>query len=239
MLEELQKWFFGFWVKNYRVSFLLIFLIILSGFFSLSAIPKESSPDIKFGIISVVTVYPWVNPADIDSLITDEIEKEIKDLEGVKKITSSSSIWVSSISVELFNGVNTRDLLTDIKDKVDSVALPEDAEDPSVREISTSNELMFQLLVYGSKDNFSNFYLNRKAQELKSALEGKWWIASIDLGWVTWGWALAWSSSIADYQIQVLLSKAKIEELGISIRDISSKIRSFNKNTPIGNYTIW
>ncbi len=239
MLEKLQRWFFGFWVKNYRVSFLLIFLIILSGFFSLSAIPKESSPDIKFGIISIVTVYPWVNPADIDSLITDEIEKEIKDLDGVKKITSNSWVWVSSISVELFNGVNTRDLLTDIKDKVDSVTLPEDAEDPSVREVSTSNELMFQLLIYGSKDSFSNFYLNKKAQEIKNALEWKGWIASIDLWWVTWWGAIAGSSSIDDYEIQVLLSKAKIEELWISIRDISNKIRSFNRNTPIGNYTIW
>lgn len=217
----------------------MIFLIILSGSFALISIPKESSPDIKFGIISVSTVYPGVNPADIDNLITEEIEQEIKDIDGVKKITSSSSVWVSSVSVELFNGVDTRDVLTDIKDKVDNITFPEDANDPVVREISTTNELMFQLLIYGDKNTFSNFYLNGKAQELKSALDGKWGIASIDLGWVSSSRADASSSSIADYDIQVLLSKPKIEELWISLRDISNTIRAFNKNTPIGSYTIW
>lgn len=77
------------------------------------------------------------------------------------------------MSVELFNGVDTRDVLTDITAKVDSISFPEDANDPVVTEISTTNELMFQLLIYGDKNTFSNFYLNTKAQELKSALDGK------------------------------------------------------------------
>ncbi|MCH2188389.1 efflux RND transporter permease subunit [Candidatus Gracilibacteria bacterium] len=238
MQQKLEQGFFGFWVKNFRVSFLFIFLIILSGIFSLISIPKESSPDIKFGIIGITTVYPGVNPEDIDSLITDEIEKEIKDIDGIKSIDSTSSVGVSSVSVELFNGVDTRDVMTDIKDKIDGISFPEDAEDPNVIEISTSNELMFQLLIYGPKDTFSNFFLNSKAQEMKSALEGKGGISSIDLGGLSSTRADASSSSIDDYDIEVLISRDKIQELGLSLRDISSQIRSFNKNTPIGNYTI-
>ena len=239
MLEKLEKWFFGFWIKNYRVSFLLIFLIILSWAFSLISIPKESSPDIKFGIISINTVYRWVNPADIDNLITDEIEKAIKNIEGIKSINSNSSIGVSSITVELENGINTQNVLTDIKDKVDNIEFPEDAQDSSIIEISTTNELMFQLLLYGDSDSFSNFYLNLKAQELKNALEGKGGISSIDLWWVSWQWSFAESSSVDDYEIEVLLSRKKIQELWLSIRDIANTIRTNNKNTPIWNYFIW
>ena len=137
--EELEKWFFWFWVKKFRVSFLAVFLIIAAGIFSLITIPKESSPDIKFGIISIVTPYIWVNPTDIDSLITEKIEKEIKDIDGIKKITSSSSVGVSSVTVELYNDANTRDVLTDIKDEIDTISLPEDAEDTRVVELSSSN----------------------------------------------------------------------------------------------------
>ncbi len=92
------------------------------------SIPKESSPDIKFGIIWVTTVYPWVNPWDMDSLITDKLEKEIKNIDWIKKITSTSSVWVSSITIELNNWVDVRNALTDIKDQVDKVDLPADAK---------------------------------------------------------------------------------------------------------------
>jgi multidrug efflux pump subunit AcrB len=53
-----QNTFFHFWLKNLRTSFLLIMLIIVAGAFSLYTIPKESSPDIKFGIINVAVTYP-------------------------------------------------------------------------------------------------------------------------------------------------------------------------------------
>jgi len=56
-MEKLKPSFFSFWVENYKTSFLLLFLIVVIGGISMITIPKESSPDIKFGIISIVTVY--------------------------------------------------------------------------------------------------------------------------------------------------------------------------------------
>ena len=48
---------------------------------SLSLIPKESSPDIDFGIIAINTVYTGVSPEDIDSLITTKIADELDIVE--------------------------------------------------------------------------------------------------------------------------------------------------------------
>jgi multidrug efflux pump subunit AcrB len=236
--NNLDAWFFWFWVRKHRVSFLAIFLVIAAGIFSLFTIPKESSPDIKFGIIAITTPYIWVNPTDIDSLITDKIEKEIKDIEWIKKITSTSSVGVSSIIVELHNGINTRDVLTDIKDEVDTISLPEDAEDTNVVEMSSSNELMFEVLLYGDAEKFSYFDLVLKSQVIKDNLEWNSGIASIDLWWadLKWFWS---SSSSNDYEITVLLDKDKIDLLNLDLNQIASIIRSYNKNTPIWNFTIW
>jgi multidrug efflux pump subunit AcrB len=55
---------------------------------------------------------------------------------------------MSSVTVELKNGIETRDVLTDIKDKIDTLSLPEDADDSVVIEISTQNELLFEALLY-------------------------------------------------------------------------------------------
>ena len=237
--EKLESGFFWFWVRRYKVSFLAIFLILVAGIFSMLTIPKESSPDIKFWIIGITTPYIWVNPNDIDSLITEKIEKWIKSIEGIKKITSTSSVWISSVIVELQNDANTRNVLTDIKDEIDKIDLPEDAQDTNVTELSSTNELMFEVLLYWKQDRFTQYDLISTSQYIKAQLEWKNWIDSVDLGWadLKWFW---WAGTTADdYEIKVLLDKQKIELLWLSIRDISQIIKSYNKNTPIWNYTIW
>ncbi len=238
MLHKLQQWFFWFWVKKFRVSFLVLLLIVIAGLFSVYQIPKESNPEVKFGIISIFTSYPWVNPVDMDSLITDEIEKEIKDIEGIKKITSSSSVWVSSTTVELYNGIDTWEVLNDIKDKIDTIDFPEDANDTIIQEIVSKSDLMFQMVLYWDKEKYSNFNLKQKAKQLEKDLEGKFGIATIDVGGVSWNDVGASSSSIWEYEIKVLISKAKLELLGLNISQIANTIRNYNKNIPIGNYTI-
>jgi multidrug efflux pump subunit AcrB len=42
-------------------------------------------------MISIVTIYQGSTPQDVDSLVTDKIEKEIKDIDGIKKINATSS----------------------------------------------------------------------------------------------------------------------------------------------------
>lgn len=238
-MHDLESWFFWFWVKNKRLSFLVLFLIFISWLFSLFTIPKESFPDIKFGIIAISTSYPWVSPQDMDNLITEKIEKEIKDIDGIKTITSTSSVGFASTMVELYNGVSVRDTMTDIKDKIDTINFPEDANDPMVQEISTMNETMFQALIYGSREKFDNFRLNVLGREIKNKLEGKGWIVSIDVGngsMLSEVGLSSWDAS--DYDIKVLISKEKLEILWLSISEISNTIKAFNRNMPIGNYTI-
>ncbi len=226
MKERLEQWFFGFWVKKYKMSMLLTLLLVLYGIFSLAIIPKESSPDIKFGIIWVTTVYTWVNPTDIDSLITEKIEKEIKDISWIKKITSSSSLGVSQITIELETGVESRNVLVDIKDKVDKVSLPSDAEDPMVMEISTDSDLMFDVYLYAKEQDISQWDLSDKAVVMQKYLESQFGIKKVDI------------SPNPEYELLVAIDKTKLENYGLTFSQVANMIRSYNKNTPIGNYEI-
>lgn len=78
--EKFTKGFLGFWVRQFRISYLIVITIVIMGLVAAINIPKESSPAVKLGIISIATVYPGTNPIDIDSLITDKIYKEVKDI---------------------------------------------------------------------------------------------------------------------------------------------------------------
>lgn len=226
--KKLESGFFGFWVKQRRSTFLFMILILFTGIFSLYQIPKESSPDIEFGIIAITTVYQWVNPTDIDTLITEKIEQKIKDIIGLKKMSSTSRIGVSSILLEFDNGVDMSKVLVDIKDAVDKVSLPSEAQDPFVTEVSMDNERMFDIVLYWNDKDFSQQYIKEKARKLKYYLEGKWKINKIDLWW----------SDENIYDVFVLLDRSKIEQLGLSLQQIAWAIRSFNQNQPLGNHEI-
>ena len=155
--QELESGFFGFWTKYLRVSILVLILLIVWGIFSLYMIPKESSPKVDIWYISITTIYQWVSPMDIDTLITDKIEKQIKDIDGIKKITSTSSVWVSNTVVEVKTWYKSKDVMSDIKSEVDKVSLPSSVEKPTVTEITNSSELLYFVYVFWDEKKFSKF----------------------------------------------------------------------------------
>jgi multidrug efflux pump subunit AcrB len=80
LISRLESGFLGFWVRQYRISYLIVLGLIVLGVGAAIAIPKESSPSIEFGIVSIGTAYPGTNPIDMDSLVSNKIYKEIKDI---------------------------------------------------------------------------------------------------------------------------------------------------------------
>lgn len=203
-------------------------MIILIGIFSMIRIPKESMPEIQFGIISITTLYPGGSPEDIDTLISEKITDKIKNLEGIDKITATATDSVSNIIVQLKNDTNASDLSTKIQDAIKQLSLPEEAKDPIVSELDTktSGKVMFDLILYSQDTNLSPQALRAKADTLKQALEGKWSIDTI----VIWG---GW-----DYQVEVLFDQHKLETLGLSLPYLANLIQSYNSNQPLGTHTV-
>lgn len=235
----MNDWFFYFWLKNIKVSVLLFILILIAWITALFLIPKESTPEIKIGMINVTVNYSGVNPVDIDSLITEKIEDEVKDIEWVKEMTSNSSLWLSLVTLELEPWVDTSKVLTDVKDKVDNIQFPDDADDANVTEVSTNDTLLYNALIYWNPEKFDNFALTNIWKKIKARLESVKWISSIDeKSTASWkfGGSSGWDN---DYEIKVLLSKSKVELLGLSLKNISSVIKSNNSDTPIWNFAVW
>jgi len=226
IVKKLESGFFGFWVARWKFTALFSILLIGIGLYSAFIIPKESSPEIEFGIIQVTTIYPGVNPVDMDSLITEKIEQWLEGIGGVKKITSSSAIGVANTTIELDNETDTSTALVEIKDAVDKTQLPSDAEDPIVTEISIDNERMFNVLLYGDADIFTQAYLRERAQLIKTDLENRWVVSRID---IQWG---------ADYEIRVIVDQNKAKQIWLTMNDISTAIRANNSNQPLGNHRI-
>ena len=127
-------------------------LVTIAGIFMFATSPKESLPEIKFGVVQITTLYQGANPVEVETLITDTIEDSIKNISEVKKISSLSGEGISVVILELFENIkDTSKVVGEIRTKVDKIVndLPDEVIDPEIVEISSEEFPVIQLAVYG------------------------------------------------------------------------------------------
>jgi len=157
-------------IKNRTTVAVLGLLVILLGGYSYSSLPREAFPDIPIPYILINTVYEGVSPEDIESSITMKIEKELTGIRGVKEITSSSAEGMSMISVEFTPDVPPDMALQRVRDRVDLAKgeLPQEAEDPVIKEISFDEFPIMQVSISG---DVSPVQLKAIADDMQDAIE--------------------------------------------------------------------
>ncbi|MEJ7661575.1 MAG: efflux RND transporter permease subunit [Hymenobacter sp.] len=94
-------------------------ILCIAGIFAYIKLGKEKFPDIVIPRIIVATVYPGTSPTDIENLVTRQLEKEIKSVNGVKKINSTSNQDYCIVDVEFNSSVDVQYAKQLIKDAVD------------------------------------------------------------------------------------------------------------------------
>lgn len=243
-IDELKKrlvsGFFWFWIRQYRISYLIVFWIIVLGSISLINIPKESNPAINLWMITIATVDVWVNPTDIDALITDKIYKEIKDIEWIDKIQSSSSLWMSTIILTLKTDANSKDVTNEVRNNVNRVVLPTDAKTPIITEVNTNTKMAFSVYIYAKNPVISKTLLLSKAQAIKDKVEKVAWVESVKISGISLDnspVSLGWGST-SDYDLELVVPEEKIHATWLSLSTIASDIQAWNKDVPVGNFWV-
>src|SRR5215218_6194789 len=108
-------------IKNRTTIYLLMIFVSIVGVFRFLTLPKEQFPDIVIPNIYVQTIYAGNTPRDIENLVTQPIEKQIKSITGIKvnKVTSTSQQDFSAVIVEFDTDVDIDVALQKVKDAVD------------------------------------------------------------------------------------------------------------------------
>jgi len=166
------------------------------------------------------------SPEDIDSLITTRIEKQIKSIQGIDTISSSSRQGFSNIIITLKAEADTDKLVQQIKDGVSLADLPTDATDPSVNEISTESQRLFSVFLSHTDKRTSRDILLKRANEIQEKFEGKYNIDTVVID----------GSDISE--LEVIVHGAKMAALNISPAKVADVIRQYNQSFPIGKFTL-
>ena len=91
--ERLKELKFTSWcIDNATSIYVFVVLIVFAGLTIYNGLPKELYPDVVVPTISIVTIYPGASPEDVETLITKPIEKQVKGLNGVKKVKKQNAV---------------------------------------------------------------------------------------------------------------------------------------------------
>jgi len=224
-VEKSKKSWFSYFVKNSKVAFLAAMIITIWGVGAVLRIPKESAPEISYGMVIVSTFYDGTAAVDMDKLVTQEIENKIKDVNDIDKITSSSSNSLSTITVKFETDTDITKAVADIRSKVDEAKtkIPSDAEEPSIIEVDSSMQSLFNVNLTG---DVHQALLKDYAEDLKTYLEEDSLIRKITI------------SGGAEREIYVDVDPLKLAQYKIALSEISSVIKSTHQDFPIGDFEI-
>src|ERR1700759_5879863 len=108
-------------VTNKTAVYLIIIFVTIWGASKFVTTPKEQFPDIVIPTIYVQTIYVGNSPKDMENLVTQPIEKQIKGITGAKinKVTSTSVQDYSAIMVEFGTDVKVDVAVQKVKDAID------------------------------------------------------------------------------------------------------------------------
>ncbi|MBC7411199.1 MAG: efflux RND transporter permease subunit [Bacteroidia bacterium] len=210
-------------IDNKTAVYVLTTILVFMGVSAYNKLPKENFPDIVVPTVYISTIYPGTSPADIENLVTRPIEKQLKGINGVKKITSNSIQDFSSVSIEFNTNIDVQVAKQRVKDAVDKAKsdLPNNLpRDPNVVEVNFADFPIMFVNVSGTMDLDK---LKKYAEDMKEKMEGLKEITRVDL------------VGALEREIQINVDMYKAEAAEISIGDIENAVKYENMTISGGN----
>ena len=209
------------------ISTVLLFVgVIVFGLFSLMNLAVDQYPEIEIPQISVITMYPGANAADIETNITRVLEDNLNTVNNLKKLTSKSQDNVSMITVEFEYGSDLNEGANEIRDVVSRVQsmLPDDVDYPTIFKFSTSMIPVMMLAVTADESYPAlNKILDDKLVNVLNRVDGVGAVSVV---------------GAPEREIQVNVDPSKLDAYGLSVEQLGQIIASENVNIPSGTIDI-
>jgi multidrug efflux pump subunit AcrB len=211
------NWF----ARNSVAANLLMFTIILAGVLSIKTELKlEVFPSASPDTVRVSVPLRGATPEDIELGVATRIEQALQDLEGIDKITSTSVEGATSVLLEIDSDYDAREILDDIKSRVDSInTLPAEAEKPVVS-LAVRKFSVIEVVIAG---DYGEVEILQQAEKVRDDLLRTEGITQVEI------------SSVRNYEIAVEASQDKLREFNLTLSDISNAIRNSSLDLSAGN----
>ncbi|MCB1960473.1 MAG: efflux RND transporter permease subunit, partial [Rhodocyclaceae bacterium] len=209
-------------IDNRPLANIAFALVLIGGAITYALMPRAQDPEINFNWVSIVTVLPGASAEDVEQEITAPLEDAIAQVKDIKFVSSSSRENLSSILVR-FNELDDQDFdkrINDLRREIQNKAsdeLPDEATDPAVVEITSSNGFPTAILaVYAPA---MDERLRRAAFSLKKDIERMPGVDKVI------------AAGLDDPELHVDFDPAALSARGISPLQVSDTVHGWFRNT--------
>ncbi len=213
-------------IKKQKITILFFVMIVMVGFLSFFQLPKQEEPDIVVNIATVTTVYPGATPEKVEQTVTKKIEERINELQDLKSISSTSSLGVSNIVVEVKDGVDPKQKWDELRKKVkDAEAdLPADAKQPVIQD--DLNRTFIQTFNIAADSREQLYSLRDMLKTWKDQLRTIPGVADVVI------------DGLPDQEVRVDIDTPRLQQYGITWGQVMNAVKTENEKMPIGDFDV-
>lgn len=207
-----------------RFTGVALVAILVFGAYSYLNLPREASPDVQIPRLNVQITQDGISPKDGERLIALVVERAIQGVEGLKSLKTTAQEGSVNFSVEFDSGTDMSQAKLDVQDQLDTVTrdLPDDASAPLIREVNVS---LFPVISVALSGPVSESVLVNEARALERQIESLPDVLEVDI------------RGERPLQVEVLLSKEKLEGYGLDMASVMSRFNNNNQLIQAGSIT--
>ena len=208
-------------LNSSKLLLTILFFLISFGLYLYNTLPRESDPDISLPVIYISIAHKGISPIDSERLLIKPLEKELKNIEGLKKLSSNSFLGGGNIILEFDAGFDSVKALSDTRVKIDLIKgkLPEDTKEPRVLEVNLSRFPVLAVAVSGEVDDRILF---RLAKSLKNDIESISEVLEVK------------TLGERERLIEIIVNPRIVENYGLTSKDVLLSIAKSNLMIPAG-----
>ena len=208
-----------FSIGNPVIVNLLVLLILISGAVSYVRLKRELFPDFSRRVVRIDTRYAGASPEEMEELITARIEDQVRNVDGVNEMLSTSREGQSEIRLQMQSDTEMSRALGDVRAALDRVVgLPEEAEEPRVSEVVSTIPVITVSL--------SGDILERELREIAKDVRDQ--LRRVD------GVATVSIFGIRESRILIEIDPERLDQYRLSLDEIRAAVNNQNRNVPGG-----
>jgi multidrug efflux pump subunit AcrB len=215
-------------INNKTTMYVLILVIFYLGVSAFFDMPRENFPEVNETKIYVSSVYPGNTAEDVEKLITDPLEDELKTVSNVVEITSTSQEDFSMIIVEFDEHLTVEQAKQKVKDEIDTKTAGEDwpmsngaKVKPDVFELSMSEEM--PILNINISGDYPVEKLKEYGEYLQDEIEDLLEIKKVDI------------RGAQEKEVEIAVDIYKMMAAEVTFSDIIGAINNGNVTMSAGN----
>lgn len=215
-MEKAIYWF----SRNHVAGNLLMIGIMVMGIATWGKLKKEIFPETSINAVTIQVPFPNATPAEAERGVCVPIEEAIMEVDGISRLTSTAATSVGVVVAEIENGYDVRNVMDDIKTRVDAIDnFPEEAETPVLEELVLNGQVL-SVAISAEADEKS---LRTMADRLRDELTLLEDVTKVEL------------ALTRPYEISIEVSEDTLRAYGLTFDQVTAAVRDSSLDLPAGS----